>query len=149
MSDSTATPPDAAAAEYGRVDRVSPLVRRVLAPNPGPFTYTGTGTYIVGSGTVAIVDPGPNDPDHIAALLAAVDGETVSHIVVTHTHRDHSPITRPPRSPSRPRPGHGSSAAHVSSSTITVPAPMPVSIRPMRPTQFSLMASGSPAPVGR
>ena len=91
MSDSTATPPDAAAAEYGRVDRVSPLVRRVLAPNPGPFTYTGTGTYIVGSGTVAIVDPGPNDPDHIAALLAAVDGETVSHIVVTHTHRDHSP----------------------------------------------------------
>ena len=80
-----------AAAEYGRVERVSPLVRRVLAHNPGPFTYTGTGTYIIGNGTVAIVDPGPDDADHIAALLAAVAGETVSHIVVTHTHRDHSP----------------------------------------------------------
>ena len=79
------------AAAYGRVSRVSPLVRRVLAHNPGPFTYTGTGTYIVGHGTVAVVDPGPDDPAHIAALLAAVGGETVSHIVVTHTHRDHSP----------------------------------------------------------
>ncbi len=78
-------------AEYGRVAVVSPLVRRVLAHNPGPFTYTGTGTYIVGHGTVAIVDPGPDDPAHITALLAAVTGETVSHIVVTHTHRDHSP----------------------------------------------------------
>lgn len=77
--------------DYGRVEHVSPLVRRVLAHNPGPFTYTGTGTYIVGHGTVAIVDPGPDDADHIAALLAAVAGETVSHIVVTHTHRDHSP----------------------------------------------------------
>ncbi len=79
------------AADYGRVETVSPLVRRVLAHNPGPFTYTGTGTYIVGHGTVAIVDPGPDDLDHIAALLAAVAGETVSHLVVTHTHRDHSP----------------------------------------------------------
>ncbi len=78
-------------ADYGRVETVSPLVRRVLAHNPGPFTYTGTGTYIVGHGTVAIVDPGPDDPDHVAALLAAVAGETVSHLVVTHTHRDHSP----------------------------------------------------------
>lgn len=80
-----------AAAPYGRVETVSPLVRRVLARNPSPFTYTGTGTYIVGQGTVAIVDPGPDDPEHIAALLDAVAGETVSHIVVTHTHRDHSP----------------------------------------------------------
>jgi glyoxylase-like metal-dependent hydrolase (beta-lactamase superfamily II) len=78
-------------ADYGRVERVSPLVRRVLAHNPGPFTYTGTGTYIVGHGTVAIVDPGPDDAGHVAALLAAVAGETVSHLVVTHTHRDHSP----------------------------------------------------------
>lgn len=77
--------------EYGHVEHVSPLVRRVLAHNPGPFTFTGTGTYIVGHGTVAIVDPGPDDPAHVAALLAAVAGETVSHIVVTHTHRDHSP----------------------------------------------------------
>ena len=80
-----------AVADYGRVERVSPLVRRVLAHNPGPFTYTGTGTYIVGRGTVAIIDPGPDDAEHIAALLAAVAGETVGHIVVTHTHRDHSP----------------------------------------------------------
>ncbi len=80
-----------APAEYGQVEPVSPLVRRVLAHNPGPFTYTGTGTYIVGRGTVAIVDPGPDDPAHVAALLAAVAGETVSHLVVTHTHRDHSP----------------------------------------------------------
>jgi glyoxylase-like metal-dependent hydrolase (beta-lactamase superfamily II) len=80
-----------AAAPYGRVEAVSPLVRRVLARNPSPFTYTGTGTYIVGSGTVAIIDPGPDDAEHIAALLDAVAGETVSHIVITHTHRDHSP----------------------------------------------------------
>jgi len=85
----------APAIAYGRVEQVSPLVRRVLAHNPGPFTYTGTGTYIVGrqgaGGKVAIVDPGPDDPAHVAALLAAVGGETVSHVVVTHTHRDHSP----------------------------------------------------------
>ena len=80
-----------AAAPYGRVERVSPLVRRVLARNPSPFTYTGTGTYIVGAGTVAIIDPGPDDSEHIAALLDAVAGETVSHVVITHTHRDHSP----------------------------------------------------------
>ena len=89
MSDPAASTP--ADADYGRVESVSPRVRRVLAHNPGPFTFTGTGTYIVGNGTVAIVDPGPDDPAHIAALLAAVAGETVSHIVVTHTHRDHSP----------------------------------------------------------
>ncbi len=77
--------------DYGQVERVSPLVRRVLAHNPGPFTYTGTGTYVVGRGTVAIIDPGPDDPAHVAALLAAVAGETVSHLVITHTHRDHSP----------------------------------------------------------
>ena len=80
-----------AAAPYGRVETLSPLVRRVLARNPSPFTYTGTGTYIVGTGTVAIIDPGPDNAGHISALLAAVAGETVSHIAVTHTHRDHSP----------------------------------------------------------
>ena len=80
-----------AAAPYGQVDQLSPLVRRVLACNPSPFTYTGTGTYIVGTGTVAVIDPGPATPEHIAALIAAVAGETVSHILVTHTHMDHSP----------------------------------------------------------
>lgn len=78
-------------AEPGAVAALTPLVRRVLAPNGGPFTYKGTCSYIVGRGTVAIIDPGPDDPAHVAALLDAVRGETVSHIVVTHTHRDHSP----------------------------------------------------------
>jgi glyoxylase-like metal-dependent hydrolase (beta-lactamase superfamily II) len=73
------------------VDEVTPGVRRVMANNPGPFTFKGTLSYIVGRGKVAIVDPGPDDAAHIAALLGAVRGETVSHIFVTHTHRDHSP----------------------------------------------------------
>lgn len=75
----------------GRVTTLEPLVRRVLAPNPSAFTYSGTQTYIVGEGTVAVIDPGPDDPDHVAALLRAVEGETVSAILCTHTHRDHSP----------------------------------------------------------
>jgi len=78
--------------EYGRPDRVSPLIRRVIANNPGPFTFTGTGSYIVGQGVVAVIDPGPDDPDHLQALLAAVAGERVSHILVTHDHLDHSPL---------------------------------------------------------
>ena len=84
---------------YGRCDRVSPLIRRVIAANPGPFTFTGTGTYIVGRAEpgagVAVIDPGPPDEAHLAALLAAVEGQTVSHVLVTHTHRDHSPLARP------------------------------------------------------
>ncbi len=75
----------------GEVAELSPLVRRVIAGNGGPMTFTGTCSYIVGRGTVAIIDPGPADPTHVERLLAAVAGETVSHIVVTHTHRDHSP----------------------------------------------------------
>jgi len=85
--------PDHAA--YGLLAPRSPLVRRLLARNPSPFTFTGTGTFVVGpkqpGGTVAVIDPGPNDPAHIAALLDALAGETVSHIVITHTHMDHSP----------------------------------------------------------
>lgn len=78
--------------EHGRVDQVSPLLRRIIANNPGPFTFTGTGTYIIGAGQVAVVDPGPMDEAHLAALMQALDGETVSHILITHTHRDHSPL---------------------------------------------------------
>ena len=70
--------------------RVSPLVRRLVAPNPSPFTFNGTCTYIVGQGEVAVIDPGPGDDSHLSALLAAVDGERVDTILVTHTHRDHS-----------------------------------------------------------
>ncbi len=82
-------------APYGRVERLSPLVRRVLARNPSPFTFTGTGTYIVGTGTVAIIDPGPADSDHLDAVAQAVAGETVSHHLITHTHMDHSPGAAP------------------------------------------------------
>ncbi|MBC9033675.1 MBL fold metallo-hydrolase [Sphingomonas sp. JC676] len=70
---------------------VDPLVTRVLAPNPSPFTYTGTQTYLVGTTDVAVIDPGPDDPEHIAALLAAIGGRKVTAILCTHTHRDHSP----------------------------------------------------------
>src|SRR5437868_3315069 len=76
---------------YGIAETLSPLIRRVVARNPSPFTFKGTGTYIVGRGSVAVIDPGPALPEHVAALLAALDGETVSHILVTHTHLDHSP----------------------------------------------------------
>jgi glyoxylase-like metal-dependent hydrolase (beta-lactamase superfamily II) len=76
----------------GRVDQVSPLVRRLVCNNPGPFTFTGTNTYIVGRGEVAVIDPGPESAEHWAALTAALAGETVSRILVTHTHRDHSPL---------------------------------------------------------
>ncbi|HEY7248727.1 MAG TPA: MBL fold metallo-hydrolase [Xanthobacteraceae bacterium] len=75
----------------GKVEEVVPGVRRLLADNPSPFTFRGTVSYIVGRGHVAIVDPGPLDENHIAALLDAVRGETVTHVFVTHTHRDHSP----------------------------------------------------------
>jgi glyoxylase-like metal-dependent hydrolase (beta-lactamase superfamily II) len=75
----------------GAVEEVVPGVRRVLADNPGPFTFKGTLSYIIGRGKVAILDPGPIDERHTAALLDAVRGETVTHIVITHTHRDHSP----------------------------------------------------------
>ena len=83
---------------YGRCDQVSPLIQRVIADNPGPFTFTGTGTYIVGrdmpGARVAVIDPGPEDEAHLHALLRAVKGRTVSHILVTHTHRDHAPLSR-------------------------------------------------------
>src|SRR5437588_1561333 len=77
----------------GIVDEARPGVRRVLCNNPSPFTFTGTVSYIVGQGKVAIIDPGPDDEAHAKALLDAVRGETVTHILVTHTHRDHSPNT--------------------------------------------------------
>jgi glyoxylase-like metal-dependent hydrolase (beta-lactamase superfamily II) len=79
---------------YGVAQALSPTIRRVIARNPGPFTFTGTGTFIVGRGRVAVVDPGPDDPEHFQALLRALDGETVSHVLVTHHHMDHSPLAR-------------------------------------------------------
>jgi len=80
---------------YGEAVEVAPGIRRVLARNPNPFTFHGTGTYIVGRGTVAVIDPGPALDAHVAAILAATRGETVSHILVTHTHNDHAPAAAP------------------------------------------------------
>ncbi len=80
----------------GVVEQVSPLLRRIICNNPSPFTFTGTCTYIVGHGSVAIIDPGPETrPEHLEVILNAVRGESVEAILVTHTHRDHSPLTRP------------------------------------------------------
>jgi glyoxylase-like metal-dependent hydrolase (beta-lactamase superfamily II) len=78
----------------GKIERVSPQVRRLLAPNPSAFTYTGTQVFIVGEGDVAVIDPGPDDPAHVEALIAALASERVSAILCTHTHRDHSPASR-------------------------------------------------------
>jgi glyoxylase-like metal-dependent hydrolase (beta-lactamase superfamily II) len=78
----------------GIVERPHKSVRRLLAPNPSAFTFTGTQSFIVGEGEVAVIDPGPDDPAHVEALVAAVAGERVAAIVCTHTHRDHSPASR-------------------------------------------------------
>ena len=76
------------------VSQLSPLIRRLVAPNPSPFTFNGTCTYIIGQGAVAVLDPGPNDDAHLTAILSAVEGETIETIFVTHTHRDHSVLRR-------------------------------------------------------
>jgi glyoxylase-like metal-dependent hydrolase (beta-lactamase superfamily II) len=81
--------------KYGDVARVSPLVRRVVANNPGPFTYLGTGVYIIGNGDVAVIDPGPMIEEHFEALKAALKGERITHVLVTHSHMDHSPLAHP------------------------------------------------------
>jgi glyoxylase-like metal-dependent hydrolase (beta-lactamase superfamily II) len=82
-------------APYGTHVRLTPLIGRVLARNPGPFTFKGTGVYIVGTTEVAVVDPGPLVDEHVDALKRALEGKTVSCILVTHTHADHSPAAKP------------------------------------------------------
>ena len=79
----------------GTLVQLEPLVARVLAPNPSPFTYTGTQTHLVGTTDLAVIDPGPDEPAHHAALIAAIAGRPVTAIVITHHHRDHSPGSRP------------------------------------------------------
>jgi glyoxylase-like metal-dependent hydrolase (beta-lactamase superfamily II) len=81
--------------KYGEVARVSPRVRRVIAENPGPFTYLGTGVYIIGDGDVAVIDPGPMLEPHFEALKNALKGERITHVLVTHSHMDHSPLSHP------------------------------------------------------
>ncbi|MGN6268777.1 MAG: MBL fold metallo-hydrolase [Sphingomonas sp.] len=78
----------------GELIQLEPLVARVLAPNPSPYTFTGTQTHLVGTSDLAVIDPGPDDPAHLDALLAAIAGRPVTAIVITHTHRDHSPLSR-------------------------------------------------------
>jgi glyoxylase-like metal-dependent hydrolase (beta-lactamase superfamily II) len=80
--------------DYGTVDRLSPRIRRVIAHNPSPFTFHGTGTYILGEGNVAVIDPGPDLPEHVEALRRTLEGETITHVLVTHCHLDHSPACR-------------------------------------------------------
>ena len=81
--------------DYGTSDQVSPLIRRVICKNPTPFTYKGTGTYLVGQGDVAVIDPGPPLESHLDDILSALEpGEVVTHAFITHTHSDHSPLTR-------------------------------------------------------
>ncbi|RUS59274.1 MBL fold metallo-hydrolase [Pseudorhodobacter sp. E13] len=81
---------------YGSAEQFGPQIRRVLARNPSPMTLHGTNSYLVGTGDVALIDPGPDDPAHAAALLAALHpSERISHIFVTHAHLDHSPLAQP------------------------------------------------------
>ncbi len=89
--------PDLSKEPYAIAEQVSPLIRRVLAYNPSPFSYTGTQTYIVGTGDVAVIDPGPlgDDPAHVEALIRILEGEKIVAIMCTHTHRDHSPAAAP------------------------------------------------------
>jgi glyoxylase-like metal-dependent hydrolase (beta-lactamase superfamily II) len=94
--------------EYGKLETVTPLVRRIVARNPSAFTAQGTGTYVVGHGRVAVIDPGPLLEEHVAALLHALRGETIERILITHTHRDHSPAAAPvKRATGAPTHGYG------------------------------------------
>lgn len=74
---------------------LSPLLSVVVAPNPSPMTQSGTNTYLLGDAELAVIDPGPDDPAHLAALIRAIAGRKVSHILLTHSHLDHSPLARP------------------------------------------------------
>ena len=82
-------------APYARLEQVEPGIARLLAHNPSAFTYYGTQTYLVGNGEVAVIDPGPDLPEHLEAIGRAIDGRPVVAIMCTHTHRDHSPASRP------------------------------------------------------
>ena len=115
----------------GRAEEVAPGVRAIVANNPGPFTFKGTVSYVIGRGKVAILDPGPDDEAHIAAVLDAVRGETVTHIFVTHTHRDHSPavpkVTLKARWPWSPA-AKTSGDAKVASASVLVTTPRPTKL---------------------
>ena len=92
----TAFPPDTFDPMPGLCETLELGVRRILAPNPSPMTCRGTNTYVIGTRALAVIDPGPMDEDHLAAILNSVgEGQRISHIIVTHTHLDHSPLSAP------------------------------------------------------
>lgn len=82
-------------APYARLEQLEPGIARLLAHNPSAFTFTGTQSYIIGTQDVAVIDPGPDLPEHVDALAEAIGGRSVVAILCTHTHRDHSPAARP------------------------------------------------------
>jgi glyoxylase-like metal-dependent hydrolase (beta-lactamase superfamily II) len=92
---SEAIPHDREPPPSGTLVELAPGIQRLIAPNASPYTFTGTCTYIVGDRSVAVIDPGPDDPGHRHALLAAIGGRSVGAVLITHTHRDHSPGARP------------------------------------------------------
>ena len=81
-------------APYAKIEQLEPGIARLLARNPSPFTYFGTQTYLVGEDQLVVIDPGPDLPDHVEAIVVALDGRTLAAIACTHTHRDHSPASR-------------------------------------------------------
>src|SRR4029078_12196979 len=81
--------------DYGVAEEVAPQVRRIVANNPSPYTFLGTNTYLVGRSGGAVIDPGPADEAHLAAIAEATRGERVSHILITHSHPHHSECARP------------------------------------------------------
>jgi glyoxylase-like metal-dependent hydrolase (beta-lactamase superfamily II) len=82
-------------APYAKLEQIEPGIARVLAHNPSAFTYYGTQTYLIGTNELAVIDPGPDLPEHLDALVEAIGGRPVAAIMCTHTHRDHSPAARP------------------------------------------------------
>lgn len=116
----------------GACERLEPLVRRVLAPNPSPFTYTGTQTYLIGADEgLAVIDPGPDVPEHLAALAACIGGAKVVTILCTHTHRDHSPAAAPLAARTG-APVIGCAPLHVESADPRIEAPFDLAYAPDR-----------------
>jgi len=103
------------------METLTPRVRRLVARNPGPFTFHGTGTYVIGHGDVAVIDAGPALPEHVEALMQALAGERITHLLVTHTHVDHSPATRLVQARAQASSwGHGPHAVHVAESHVAL-----------------------------
>ena len=119
-------------APYAIVEQLEPGIARLLARNPSPFTYFGTQTYLVGEEELVVIDPGPDLPEHVEAIVAALDGRSLAAIACTHTHRDHSPASRGAEAK---RPARRSSAARRWCWRASARAPTPASTSNMRRTR--------------